>query len=59
MAEHMVVSWALAEDGAAGTQLTVELQAALNLPPFLPVGAIAQSVADGFLAAALAKLATE
>ena len=57
--QDMVVSWALAEDGAAGTQLTVELQAALNLPPFLPVGAIAQSVADGFLAAALAKLATE
>jgi hypothetical protein len=39
--------------------LTVALRAALNLPPFLPVGAIAQSVADGFLAAAMAKLATE
>ena len=57
--EHMVVSWVLAEDGATGTRLTVELEAALNLPPFLPVGAIAQSVADGFLAAAVAKLATE
>jgi ribosome-associated toxin RatA of RatAB toxin-antitoxin module len=57
--EHMIVSWELAQDGATGTHLTVALRAALNLPPFLPVGAIAQSVADGFLAAAMAKLATE
>jgi ribosome-associated toxin RatA of RatAB toxin-antitoxin module len=57
--ERMVVAWALAEDGAAGTQLTVELRAALALPPFLPVGAIAQSVANGFLAAAMARLATD
>jgi len=56
--ERMVVAWALAEDGTAGTQLTVELRAALDLPPFLPVGAIAKSVANGFLAAALARLAT-
>jgi ribosome-associated toxin RatA of RatAB toxin-antitoxin module len=57
--ERMVIAWALAEDGAAGTQLTVELQAALSLPPFLPVRAIAQSVANGFLAAAIARLGTE
>jgi ribosome-associated toxin RatA of RatAB toxin-antitoxin module len=57
--ERMVVAWALAEDGTAGTQLTVELRAALALPPFLPVGAIAQSVANGFLAAAMARLATD
>lgn len=57
--ERMVVAWALAADGAARTQLTVELRAALDLPPFLPVGAIAQSVANGFLAAAMARLATE
>jgi ribosome-associated toxin RatA of RatAB toxin-antitoxin module len=55
--EQMVVAWALAPDGDAGTQLTVELRAALNLPPFLPVAAIAKSVADGFLAAALNALA--
>ncbi len=57
--EQMLVSWALAQDGATGTHLSVALRATLNLPPFLPVGAIAQSVADGFLAAAMAKLATE
>ena len=54
--ELMAVSWALAPADAAATQLTVALRAALNLPPFLPVGAIAQSVANGFLAAALARL---
>lgn len=53
--ELMVVSWALGA-AAAGTDLTVGLRAALNLPPFLPVGAIAQSVANGFLAAALERL---
>ena len=60
--ELMAVSWALAPaagtSDAAATQLTVALRAALNLPPFLPVGGIAQSVANGFLAAALARLAT-
>lgn len=53
--ELMVVSWSLAA-AAAGTELAVGLRAALNLPPFLPVGAIAQSVANGFLGAALAQL---
>ena len=57
--ERLVVAWTLAENGAAGTQLTVELRAALDLPPFLPVGAIAQSVANGFLAAATARLAAD
>lgn len=54
--QEMVVAWALAPDGDDRTQLTVKLQAALDLPPFVPVGAIAQAVANGFLAAALAKL---
>jgi ribosome-associated toxin RatA of RatAB toxin-antitoxin module len=55
--EEMVVAWALAPDGEEGTNLTVELRAALNLPPFLPVDAIAKSVANGFLTAALDALA--
>ena len=57
--EHMVVAWALAPNGVNGTHLSVELKAALDLPPFLPVGAIAKSVADGFLAAALGKLSQQ
>ncbi len=57
--EQMLVSWALVQDGPTGTHLSVALRATLKLPLFLPVGAIAQSVADGFLAAAMAKLATE
>lgn len=54
--EQLVVAWALAQNGAEATQVSVELRAALELPPFLPVGPIAQSVADGFLAAAVRAL---
>jgi ribosome-associated toxin RatA of RatAB toxin-antitoxin module len=56
----MVVSWELAASAGATdaeqTELSVSLHAALSLPPFLPVKQIAQSVANGFLAAALARL---
>src|SRR5262249_10558284 len=41
--EEMVVAWALAPDGGDATQLTVDLRAALNLPPFLPLAAMAKS----------------
>jgi hypothetical protein len=57
--DSMGVMWSLAAAGRDGTEITVDLTAHLDLPPFLPVGAIADKVAKGFLAAALQSLAEE
>lgn len=52
--EDMTVSWRL----TAGPQtlLAVDLRARLDLPGFLPVGGLAQGMADRFLQAALRRL---
>ncbi|MGH2874582.1 MAG: SRPBCC family protein [Solirubrobacteraceae bacterium] len=51
--EVLTIAWSLRSLGAAETAITVELAAALNVPPFLPVDPIAREVANGFLQAAL------
>ncbi len=55
--EALTISWRLRELDLERTEVTVEMVAHLDLPPFLPVGAVAQEAADGFLRAALAHLA--
>jgi ribosome-associated toxin RatA of RatAB toxin-antitoxin module len=49
--EEFAVGWALTGDGP--TQIHVRMRANLSIPGFLPVGGIAESVANGFLNAAL------
>jgi hypothetical protein len=53
--ERLSVAWALA--GGQRTRVEVRMQASLSIPRFVPVGGVAESLADGFLAAALAALA--
>jgi Polyketide cyclase / dehydrase and lipid transport len=55
--EEMVVTWWLRELAPAQTRIEVDLKASLSIPPFLPVGGVADSIAGGFLAAALRALA--
>lgn len=55
--EALAITWRLRELAADETEVTVEMNAHLDLPPFLPVGSVAQEVANGFLAAAIAHLA--
>lgn len=52
--EEMTVSWRLT-DGPQ-TLVAVDLRARLDLPGFLPVGGLAQGMADRFLQAALRRL---
>lgn len=54
--EEMLVRWRLGNGGEEGTRLAAELKARLDIPGFLPVGGLAQSMADRFLAAALRQL---
>jgi hypothetical protein len=54
--EQLQVSWVLKALDPQRTELTAELRANLNVPPFLPVGRIAQDVASGFVQAAIAAL---
>jgi ribosome-associated toxin RatA of RatAB toxin-antitoxin module len=44
------VAWRLRDQ--AGTRLELNLRATLNVPRFLPVGGIGQSIAQGFISAA-------
>lgn len=44
------VAWRLRED--AGTEMTVDLSANLNVPRFVPLGGIGDSMAEGFVQAA-------
>jgi ribosome-associated toxin RatA of RatAB toxin-antitoxin module len=55
--EALTISWTLRELGPEQTEVTVEMVARLDLPPFLPIGPVAQEAADGFLKAAIAHLA--
>jgi ribosome-associated toxin RatA of RatAB toxin-antitoxin module len=52
--EEMVVSWRLTS--GPQTLVAVDLRAKLDLPGFLPVGGLAQGMADRFLQAALRRL---
>lgn len=54
--EALTISWTLRELDASQTEVTVEMVAHLDVPPFLPIGPVAQEAADGFLKAALAHL---
>lgn len=55
--EALTISWSLRELGPQQTEVTVEMVAHLDVPPFLPVGQVAQEAAGGFLAAAIAHVA--
>jgi ribosome-associated toxin RatA of RatAB toxin-antitoxin module len=54
--EALTIAWVLREIGAAETEITVELGAVLDVPPFLPIDPVAREVANGFLQAALKSL---
>ncbi len=49
--ERLTVRWKLAPSGS-GTTLTVEIDAELSIPPFMPVGSVAPTIAGGFADAA-------
>lgn len=51
--ELLTIAWQLRPLGDAETEITVELGASLDVPPFLPVDPVAREVANGFLQAAL------
>ena len=55
--EALTIGWNLRELGPQQTEVTVEMVAHLDVPPFLPVGQVAQEAAGGFLAAAIAHVA--
>jgi ribosome-associated toxin RatA of RatAB toxin-antitoxin module len=52
--EELTVGWALA--GGDQTRIEVAMRANLSIPGLVPVGGLAESVATGFLNAALAAL---
>lgn len=54
--ELLTIAWALRARGDAETEITVELGARLDVPPFLPIDPVAREVANGFLQAALRSL---
>jgi hypothetical protein len=55
--QQLVVTWRLAPDvGEAGTALTAEFAANLDIPGWLPLGGIEKAIPQGFLDAALAAL---
>jgi ribosome-associated toxin RatA of RatAB toxin-antitoxin module len=54
--EALTIAWLLRALGEAQTEITVELDAVLDVPMFLPVDAVAREVANGFLQAALRSL---
>jgi ribosome-associated toxin RatA of RatAB toxin-antitoxin module len=55
--ESLTIAWSLRELDPQQTEVTVEMIAHLDVPPFLPVGQVAQEAANGFLAAAIAHVA--
>ena len=55
-ADLVVISWRLRELAADRTELTVAFDAELDVPRFLPLGGLADGIAGGFLAAAIASL---
>ena len=55
--ERCTIMWRLHELDEARTEISVELAARLELPPFLPIRQISRDVVQGFLNAALTQLA--
>jgi hypothetical protein len=53
----MVIAWRLRELAAELTEVVVDFNAQLDIPRFLPLGGIADSIAGGFLGAALESFA--
>jgi ribosome-associated toxin RatA of RatAB toxin-antitoxin module len=51
--EALTIAWSLRELSPAETEVTVEMVARLDLPPFLPIDPVAREAANGFLQAAL------
>ncbi|HET9094531.1 MAG TPA: SRPBCC family protein [Solirubrobacteraceae bacterium] len=54
--EALTITWRLRAVGQTQTEITIELGAILDVPPFLPVDPVAREVANGFLRAALYSL---
>ena len=54
--EALTIAWVLRALGDSETEVTVELGASLDVPPFLPIDPVAREVANGFLQAALKSL---
>ncbi|MDE3134042.1 MAG: SRPBCC family protein [Acidobacteriota bacterium] len=54
--EALTIAWGLRSLAPAETEITVELVAVLDVPPFLPLDPVAREVANGFLQAALRSL---
>jgi ribosome-associated toxin RatA of RatAB toxin-antitoxin module len=54
--EALTIAWGLRSLDGEQTELTVELGASLDVPPFLPIDPVAREVANGFLQAALKSL---
>jgi ribosome-associated toxin RatA of RatAB toxin-antitoxin module len=55
--EALTIAWTLRSLSESSTEISVEMSAHLELPPFLPIDPIAREAANGFLQAALAALA--
>lgn len=55
--EQVILTWRLTERGADRTSITLELNAKLDLPRFLPIGGVGETIARGFVDAAVASLA--
>jgi hypothetical protein len=55
--EQVILTWRLTERGADRTAITLDLEAALDLPRFLPIGGVGDTIARGFLEAAVASFA--
>ncbi len=55
-AERFEVSWAV--DGGAPTRIRLDLAANLDVPRFLPLGSVGDSIAAGFVSAATRALGT-
>jgi Polyketide cyclase / dehydrase and lipid transport len=53
--ERFGVTWRL--EGRSGTRIRLDLEANLDVPRFLPLGGIGDSIAEGFVAAAARALA--
>jgi ribosome-associated toxin RatA of RatAB toxin-antitoxin module len=53
--ERLSVAWKLAQEGGQ-TRVEAALGANLSVPPFIPLGGVADSLAQGFLDAALKAL---
>ncbi|HEY1509556.1 MAG TPA: SRPBCC family protein [Solirubrobacteraceae bacterium] len=55
--EVFEVTWRVLEAGA-GTRISLDLVASLDVPRFLPVGGVGDGMAEGFVAAAVKQLSS-